>query len=206
MILLSISNAMALVLVEPYGYISFGDEDFQEVISGTTRDHDAILLGAGIGLRVGFEITLFEFGLVAEYAKNHLESSLEDPNAPVTGTKRYDNTLKTTHYGYWAGIKIPTLPLRAFVEYYPEVNGKFTYAGPDSANPFSQSDKLRGGQGFGVGLSIGSFPVRGTIVLRQRTFDQAIFSGTKTALSKGDYPEDFVISEFLMMVSIPISI
>lgn len=46
LILLSISNAMALVLVEPYGYISFGDEDFQEVISGTTRDHDAILLGA----------------------------------------------------------------------------------------------------------------------------------------------------------------
>ena len=184
-------NAQALVYVGAYGGLGFGDlKEMEETTGGTTLAHDGWTGHIGVGARLGLSVGLLKAGLVGEFSKVQWDGEREDASIAnaFDGAEDYDNVLDRTLFGAFVMFSPPVLPISVLAEYYPSLEGDFSYAEGKGENPFTENDGVSG-SGYGIGVSMGSFPVQSSIIVRNFTFDSFNIGGTEMALPSSQYTQ-----------------
>jgi hypothetical protein len=182
-------SANALVYLNAYGGIGFGDlQEVEEVTGGTTLTHDGWTANIGVGARAGVSIGLLKAGLVGEFSKVQWEGEREDGSIAnaFDGAEDYDNVLDRTLFGAFFIFSPPVIPVSIIAEYYSSVSGSFSYAEGKGENIFAQDDEING-NGYGLGIALGTFPAQSSIIVRNFVFDEFTLNGVTTELPSNTY-------------------
>ena len=185
------TSSYALLYVNGYGGLGFGDlKEMDETTGGTTLTHDGWTAHIGVGARLGLSVGLIKAGVVGEFSKVQWEGEREDAaiaNA-FDGAEDYDNVMDRTLYGAFVMFDPPVIPISILAEYYPSYDGDFSYAEGKGENPFGENDGISG-SGYGLGVSMGAFPVQSSIIIRNFTFDTFTIGGTEVSLPSSQFTE-----------------
>lgn len=182
-------QSQALIYVNGYGGLGFGDlKEMDETTGGTTLTHDGWTGHIGVGARLGLSVGLIKAGIVGEFSKVQWEGEREDADIAnaFDGAEDYDNVLDRTLFGGFIMVSPPVIPLSIIAEYYPTLDGDFSYAEGRGENPFTENDGISG-SGYGLGVSMGTFPVQSSILVRNFTFDKFTIGGTEYELPSSSF-------------------